>query len=236
MFPVVVLGGGDTEWVACALGKENMAGAHCNHCRRSKNDFHLRRAEPWTLELIAVMAQKFQNEILPAAAAGRKNKPTGYNGVKYPSMFCIPVHLWVSPILHDELGLVKDWLTCVERFCDTRIKTLPNEEVEYRKHLIILGDMLEDLLVEKDKLSTKDTIKEFENHLKAINKDIRSWDIKIPHETTGVLIKVPGRVSQEEQQLLTKLTWEIESCKEQSAKLQKEIKTTKELIEKKGEP
>jgi hypothetical protein len=31
IFPVVVLGGGDTEWVACALGKENMAGAHCNH-------------------------------------------------------------------------------------------------------------------------------------------------------------------------------------------------------------
>jgi hypothetical protein len=31
MFPVVVLGGGDTEWVACALGKENMAGSHCNH-------------------------------------------------------------------------------------------------------------------------------------------------------------------------------------------------------------
>ena len=41
MYPVVVLGGGDTEWVACALGKENMAGAHCNHCRRSKVDFHL---------------------------------------------------------------------------------------------------------------------------------------------------------------------------------------------------
>jgi hypothetical protein len=31
MFPVVVLGGGDTEWGACALGKENMAGSHCNH-------------------------------------------------------------------------------------------------------------------------------------------------------------------------------------------------------------
>jgi hypothetical protein len=36
MFPVIVLGGGGTEWVACALGKENMAGAHCNHCRRLK--------------------------------------------------------------------------------------------------------------------------------------------------------------------------------------------------------
>jgi hypothetical protein len=40
MYQVVVLGGGDTEWVACALGKENMAGAHCSHYHRSKKDFH----------------------------------------------------------------------------------------------------------------------------------------------------------------------------------------------------
>ena len=33
MYPMIVLGGGDTEWVVCALEKENMAGAHCNHCR-----------------------------------------------------------------------------------------------------------------------------------------------------------------------------------------------------------
>ncbi len=232
MFRVVVVGGGDTEWVACALGKENMAGAHCNHCQRSKKDFHLGRGEPWTLASIAAMSQTFRDEILPAAV-GRKSKPTGYKGVKHPSMFCIPVHLWVSPILHDELGLVKDWLTRVEKFCDSRIETLPNEEVESREHLIILGDMLEDLLVEQDELSPKETVKEFENHLKAINKEIRSRDIRIPHETTGTLITVPGRVSPEEQQLITKLTWEIDSCKQQSAELNKEIKTTKETIEKK---
>jgi hypothetical protein len=66
-----------------------------------------------------------RDEILPAAA-GRKNKPTGYNGVNHPSLFCITIHVWVSLILHDELGLVKDWLTLVEKFCDTRIETLPN--------------------------------------------------------------------------------------------------------------
>jgi hypothetical protein len=48
-----------------------------------------------------------------------------------------------------------------------------------------------------------------------------------------MLITVPGRVSPEEQQLITKLTWEIESCKEQSIELQNEIKTTKDMIEKK---
>ncbi len=82
-------------------------------------------------------------------------------------------------------------------------------------------------------MSPKDTVKEFENHLKEINKEIRSRDLRIPHETTGVLITVPGRVSPEEQQLITKLTWEIEACKQQSAELQKEIKTTKETTEKK---
>jgi hypothetical protein len=122
------------------------------------------------------MPQTFRDEILPAAT-GRKNKPTGYNGVKHPSMFSIPVHLWVSPILHDELGLVKDWLTRVEKFCDTRIETLPNDEVDSREHLVILGDMLEDLLMEQEDLSPKETIQEFENHLKATKKEIQTRDI-----------------------------------------------------------
>jgi hypothetical protein len=74
MLPLVVLGGGDTEWVACALGKENMAGAHCNHCRRSKKDFHLGRGEPLTMESIATMSQTFRGEIL-TAAAGRQKMP-----------------------------------------------------------------------------------------------------------------------------------------------------------------
>jgi hypothetical protein len=209
-----------------------MAGAHCNHCRRSKKDFHLGRGELWTLTSLTATARTFRDEILPAAA-GRKNKPTGYNGVKHPSMFCIPVHLWASPILHDELGLVKDWLTPVEKFCDSRIETLPDVEVNTREHLVILGDMLEDLLTEQDDLSPKETIKEYETHLKLTIKEISKRDIRIPHETTGMLITVPGRVSPEEQQLITKLTWEIESCKEQSIELQNEIKTTKDMIEKK---
>jgi hypothetical protein len=231
MYPFVLLGGGDTEWVACALGKENMAGAHCNHCRRSKKDFHLGRGELWMLATIAATAKTFQEAILPAAVS-RKNKPTGHNGVKYPSMFCIPVHLWASPILHDELGLVKDWLTRVEKFCDTRIETLPDEEVEIREHLVILGDMLEDLLMEQDDLAPKESLKEYESHLKTTNKEIKKRDVIIPHETTGAMILVPGRVSPEEQQLIQKLEWEINSCKEQSEELQKEIKNTKEMIEK----
>jgi hypothetical protein len=231
MYPFVVLGGGDTEWVACALGKENMAGAHCNHCRRSKKDFHLGRGELWTLKSLAATASIFREDMLPAAA-NRKNKPTGFNGVKHPSMFCIPVHLWASPILHDELGLVKDWLTRVEKFCDTRIETLPDEEVDIREHLVILGDMLEDLLMEQDDLSPKESMKEYEQHLKTITKEIKKRDVWIPHESTGAMIRVPGRVSPEEQQLIAKLQWEITCCKEQSADLRTEIKTTKETIEK----
>jgi hypothetical protein len=26
LYPILLLGGGDTEWVSCAIGKENMAG------------------------------------------------------------------------------------------------------------------------------------------------------------------------------------------------------------------
>jgi hypothetical protein len=85
-------------------------------------------------------------------------------------MFCIPVHLWASPTLHDELGLVKDWLTRVEKFCDTRIETFPDEEVDIREHLVILGDMLEDLLMEQDDLTPKESLKEYESHLKTTKR------------------------------------------------------------------
>ena len=46
------------------------------------------------------------------------------------------------------------------------------------------------------------------------------------------MVLVPGRVSPEEQQLISKLQWEINCCKEQSIEIRNEIKTTKETIEK----
>ena len=46
------------------------------------------------------------------------------------------------------------------------------------------------------------------------------------------MILVPGRVSPEEQQMISKLQWEINCCKEQSKQLRDEIKTRKEIIEK----
>jgi hypothetical protein len=46
LFPIILLGGGDTEWVSCAIGKENMAGQHCNHCQRSTKDFIRGLGEP----------------------------------------------------------------------------------------------------------------------------------------------------------------------------------------------
>jgi hypothetical protein len=77
MYLFVVLGGGDIEWVTCALGKENMGGAHCNHCRCSKKDFRLGGGELWTLtSSLAAMAFTFKEEIIPGAGATRKNKPT----------------------------------------------------------------------------------------------------------------------------------------------------------------
>jgi hypothetical protein len=125
-------------------------------------------------------------------------------------MFCIPVHLWVSPILHGELGLVKDWLTRVEKFCDARMETLPDKEVENREHLIILGDILEEFLMELEDLSPRETTKEHETLLKATKEEIKKRDTRFRHETTGSWTTVPGCVSSEEQQLMEKLSWDIE--------------------------
>jgi hypothetical protein len=41
-------------------------------------------------------------------------KPAGYLGFKNHPMCLISMHFWGSPILHDELGLVKDWITGLE--------------------------------------------------------------------------------------------------------------------------
>jgi hypothetical protein len=65
------------------------------------------------------------------------------------------------------LGLVEDWLTRVEKFCDCRIETVSEEEVQLRYNLIILGDALEELLIEEAEISPKETIKEYKAHLKS---------------------------------------------------------------------
>jgi hypothetical protein len=52
---------------------------------------------------------------------------------------------------------------------------LPEEEVNFHEHLVILGEMLENLLVEQDDLNPKkETINEYQTHmLKVAQKEIR---------------------------------------------------------------
>jgi hypothetical protein len=117
LFPIILPGGGDTEWVSCTIGKENMAGQHCNHCQRSTKDFIRGLGEPWTIKKLENAADHYQNRFI-SAAAHLATQPAGYLGVKNHPMYLIPIHLWGCPILHDELGLVKDWLTRLKNFAD----------------------------------------------------------------------------------------------------------------------
>jgi hypothetical protein len=120
LYPIILLGGGDTEWVLCAIRKENMAGQHCNYCQRSKKDFIKGLGEPWTIQKIKNAADHYRDEVLPGAAH-LASKPAGYMGVKNHPKYSIPIHLWGSPILHDELSLVKDWFTRLEKFADCQV-------------------------------------------------------------------------------------------------------------------
>jgi hypothetical protein len=116
VFPVVVLGGGDTQWISCALGKESHDDVACDHCKQK----HLGDGigELWTLESLKEAAATFDGILSEAIAKGRKTLPTGHNGVKAPSLFSIPVHLWPCAILHDMLGLVLDAVQRMENFND----------------------------------------------------------------------------------------------------------------------
>jgi hypothetical protein len=229
LFPIILLGGGDTEWVACAIGKENMAGQHCNHCQRSQKDFIQGLGEPWTIETIKVAADYYQNILLPAAAR-LKTKPSGHLGVKYHPMYPIPIHLWGSPILHDELGLVKDWLTRLETFSDIRVEILSQEEVATRENLVVRTNDLEDLLFEKEELQSEKVIKELEKHLGGMRKEIEGRATVSINPRTQEPTTVPGRVTQEEQHIVDQISWEITSWHQTTNEISGEIKTAKDNI------
>jgi hypothetical protein len=111
-------------------------------------------------------ADRYWNQLLPISRC-----PSGYqtgrvSWSKKRRMCPIPIHLWGSPILHDELGLVKDWLTRLDKFADCQVEIIPTEEVELREHLIIRTNDLEDLLLlNSEELQPKESIKEIEKHL-----------------------------------------------------------------------
>jgi hypothetical protein len=87
LYRIILLGGGDTEWVSCAIGKENMAGQHCNHCQWSQKDFIEGLGEPWTIQKIKNAADHYRDEVIPAVDHPA-SKPTGYkksSHILYPN-------------------------------------------------------------------------------------------------------------------------------------------------------
>jgi hypothetical protein len=128
-------------------------------------------------------------------------------------MYSIPIHLWGSPILHDELGLVKGWLIRLEKFTDCQVETVPPEEVELREHLVICTNALEDLHFESEELQPKESIKELEKHLAQMEKEIRGKTIMCMNPRTREPTIIPGcAVTQEEQRIvdqIQQLTWHL---------------------------
>jgi hypothetical protein len=192
----------------CAIGNENMTGQHCNHCKRSQEDFVKGLGEPWKTKEIKNAADHYRNQLLPAAAH-LSSKPAGYLGVKSHTMYSIPIHLWGSSILHDELGLVKDWLTRLEKFADCRVERVPTKEVELLELLVIRTSDLEDLLFEREELQLKESIKILEKHLAWIKEEIQGQTVTCMNPSTREPRVIPGRVTEEEQQIMDQISWQI---------------------------
>jgi hypothetical protein len=231
LYPIILLGGGDIEWISCAIGKENIAGQHCNHCQRSQKDFAQGLGKPWTIQKIKNAADHYQNQLQPAAAH-LPIKPGGYLGVKNHPMYSIPIHLWGSPILHDKLGLIKDWLTRLENFADCQVEIVEPEEVELRELLVILTNDLEDLLFENEELPPKESIKELQKHLARMEKEIKGRTTGFINQRTREPTIIPGPVTQKEQRIMDQVSWQITSWNEITKKLAEETKSAKEPIEK----
>jgi hypothetical protein len=102
VFPVVVFGGGDTQWISCdALGKENFEGVACNHCKQK----HLGDGigELWSLESwkeAAATCDGIQSEATDCAG--------GPQLLESPALVLQPDSSLALPALHDMLGSVLD--------------------------------------------------------------------------------------------------------------------------------
>ncbi len=126
VLPLVVLGSGDHEWQAIAVGKENYSSKWCTYCDRRCGHLGEGRGEPWTLQRLKDTHDKSVRENRTGVATV---------GVKGHPPFPIPVHLWVSPILHNELGLVKDWSVRLEEFAERKIEALGDVEIQCKRAL-----------------------------------------------------------------------------------------------------
>jgi hypothetical protein len=144
----------------------------------------------------------------------------------------IPIHLWGCPILYDELGLVKDWLTRLENFADCRVEIVSPDEVATREHLVIRSNDLEDLLFESEELQPKELIKNLEKHLVRIENlnEGRAETIINPRTNTPTVI--PGLVTEEEQLIVDRIFWDISAWYPTTKELAEETKSAKEQIEK----
>jgi hypothetical protein len=144
VFPLVVLGGGDTQWISCALGKEICDGVACDHCTQK----HLGDGvgELWWLESLKEAAATHDAIRSEAIAKEKKTLPTGHNGVQARPLFSIPVHLWPCPVLHDMLGLVLDAVRRMENFNDQKVERLPEAETSARETTVHLADELKVML------------------------------------------------------------------------------------------
>jgi hypothetical protein len=128
------------------------------------------------------------------------------------------------------LGLVRDWLTRIEKFSDLRVEILSPEEVATRENLVVRTNDLEDLLYEKEELQSKDVIKELEKHLAGMSKEIEQRATESVNPRTQELTTVPGRVTQEEQHIVDQISWEITSWHQTTNEISGEIKTARENI------
>jgi cell division septum initiation protein DivIVA len=103
------------------------------------------------------------------------------------------------------MGLV----VCDWKFADCQVEVVPPEEVVTREHLNICSNDLEDLLFETEEMQPKEPIKELEKDLARLKMEIKGRSRTCQNPRTGQPTSIPGRDTQEEQRIVSHLSWEI---------------------------
>jgi hypothetical protein len=98
--------------------------------------------------------------------------------------------------------------------------------------LVICTNDLEDLLFEREELQRKESIKVLEKHLAWMEEEIQGRTVTCMNPRTREPIVIPGRVREEEQQIMDQISWHYTLWHETTKEVAGERKSSKEQIEK----
>jgi hypothetical protein len=130
---------GDLSFQAMVLGKESMAPHWCMLCKAHKDKF-LDNNEMWTME-----------DLVQAGMTAETSIGDPQLGVKkQPWWSFIPLHHYIVPLLHCEIGIGNQLLGKLRDIVNEHIESMTLAEAQIRSSIPLLRDIIEEIVDKRD--------------------------------------------------------------------------------------